>query len=223
MLNGITIAANSLWIVTKLVLPDVIIKNAPSQGTAKVFESTFHKLAHASHFKQVGSSYWIKYINYIITYGPYGNGHGINNGIVAVGEMWGYHMGYFFTLQHFGDENPIIHPVAMENFTPFSRPSNRDIKKRRCNPQLDINCNGNIIEMDGWIPVGIIHNLMDRSADIVRQGFTDNVSDYTLSQIFNALQSDVQSLQAFRNRLLSNNGNRQQAQVKKLFEAYYYN
>lgn len=214
--NGITIAANSLWIVTKLILPDVIIKAAPSQGTAGVFETTFHELAHASHCKQVGSAYWIKYINYIITYGAYGDGHGMNNGVVAVGEMWGYHMGYFLTLQHFGNNNPIVRPVAMENFTPFSRPDNRDIVRPR-------DATNRIFRMEGWIPVGIIHDLMDNNADVVRAGFTDNVSGYTLSQIFGALQANVQTPQAFRNRLLSNNGNWQQTQVNQLFEAYFYN
>ena len=65
------------------------IKAHASQGTDGVFETTFHELAHASHFRKVGNGYWIKYINYIITYGAYGNGRGKNAGYAGVGEMWG--------------------------------------------------------------------------------------------------------------------------------------
>ena len=53
----------------------------------------------ASHFNKVGSAFWAKYVNYIITYGkkythPYGDASCNNAGICGVGEMWGYAMGY---------------------------------------------------------------------------------------------------------------------------------
>lgn len=87
--NGITVAANLLWIMYKYILPDILIRAGSSKGTDGVFSTTFHELAHASHFKKVGSGYWIKYINYIITYGAYGDGHGANSGNCGIGEMWG--------------------------------------------------------------------------------------------------------------------------------------
>ena len=46
---------------------------------------------------------------------------------------------------------------------------------------------------------------------------------FNSQQIFNALQTNVQTVQAFRDRLLINNGNHQQQAVNNLFEAYYYN
>lgn len=87
------IPTSLLWIAIRFVVPDIIIKANASQGTDGVFETTFHELGHASHFKKVGNGYWIKYINYIITYGnsnnPYGDGSGHNSGHAGVGEMWG--------------------------------------------------------------------------------------------------------------------------------------
>ena len=102
---SISVPANALWIVIRLVLPDVIIKANASQGTDGVYENTFHELGHASHFKKVGSRYWIKYINYIITYGAYGDGHGYNAGHVGVGEMWGYYIGARLAEEEFGDDS----------------------------------------------------------------------------------------------------------------------
>ncbi|MCH7403294.1 hypothetical protein ACFOUP_08400 [Belliella kenyensis] len=215
--SGITIAANLLQNITKFIQPDLIIKSAPSLGTASIYSTTFHELAHASHFRQVGSGFWVKYINYIITYGPYGDGSGMNNGVCAVGEMWGFYYGYFLTLQHFGNNNnnPIIRPIGLEDFTPVQKPDNRSIVIHRINNR--------IYRMEGWIPAGLLHDLIDTNADIIRSGFTDNVSGYTISQIFGALRPGVETVQGFRNRLLQNNGNHQQQAVNNLFEAYYYN
>jgi hypothetical protein len=103
----ISIPINAVHLVLRLALPDVIIKANSSQGTKRVFSLTFHELAHASHFKKVGSGYWTKYINYIITYGkingsPYGDGSGYNSGICGVGEMWGNYLSAFFTKTEFG-------------------------------------------------------------------------------------------------------------------------
>ncbi len=99
--NGISLGLNALAIITKFVQPDIII-NINQKQTDRVFETTFHELGHASHFKKVGSSYWIKYINYIITYGSYGDGHGRNSGYCAVGEMWGYYIGARLAEEEFG-------------------------------------------------------------------------------------------------------------------------
>lgn len=100
--TGISVPLNSLWILTRFVLPDIIIKANESQGTDGVFETTFHELGHASHHKKVGSGYWVKYINYIMTYGAYGDGSGYNSGHAGVGEMWGYYIGARLAEEEFG-------------------------------------------------------------------------------------------------------------------------
>lgn len=103
--SAIFIPLNKLWLVLRFVLPDIIIKANASQGTDGVFETTFHELGHASHFKKVGNGYWIKYINYIITYGAYGNGSGYNSGHAGVGEMWGYYIGARLAEEEFNDDS----------------------------------------------------------------------------------------------------------------------
>ena len=89
----------------KFVLPDIIIKANSSQGTATVYKVTFHELAHASHFKKVGNVYWSKYINYIVTYGAYGDGKGHNAGYCGVGEMWGNYIGAYFEKKEYSRTN----------------------------------------------------------------------------------------------------------------------
>ena len=58
--------------------------------------------------------------------------------------------------------------------------------------------------------------------DTARSVLIDNVSGYTTQQCFYALQSDVRTIPAFRNRLLEQNGNNQFANVNDLFFRYGY-
>ncbi|WP_461639900.1 hypothetical protein [Labilibaculum euxinus] len=90
----------------RLCLPDIIVDLHPDNGTKKAFLLVFHELSHASHFKTVGSRYWIKYINYIITYqskaSPYGSGTGANSGYCGVGEMWANFCADYFYRDYYG-------------------------------------------------------------------------------------------------------------------------
>nr|WP_298868851.1 hypothetical protein [uncultured Allomuricauda sp.] len=103
--NGISLSLNTLAHMLKFIQPDLIIRAGASKGTDGVFSVTFHELAHASHFKKVGSGYWIKYINYIITYGAYGNGKGRNAEYCGVGEMWGNYIEWLFLDNEFPSKN----------------------------------------------------------------------------------------------------------------------
>ena len=96
---GYGITATLLNQTLKVVLPDVTIGTKVDDSTKKnyaiIYRAVNHELAHASHFSKVGSSYWAKYVSYIMTYGAYGgNDLGHNAQLCAIGEMWGYSMGY---------------------------------------------------------------------------------------------------------------------------------
>ncbi|KAB7528423.1 hypothetical protein F8C76_11200 [Flagellimonas olearia] len=211
-------AANKKWMLFKFVLPDIVINSNANQGTDKVYETTFHELAHASHFNTVGSRYWIKYINYIITYGVYGDGHGKNSEMVALGEAWGYHMGYYLIIKEFGANNRVLTTSAFENFDPRLKP-NRVGKSR----YSDSYGNRHNIGWTGWIPGGLILDIIDSNKDEIREGCFDKVSGYGLKDVFEALDSDIDSPQKFRNRLLKENNNMDSKDLVDLFTAYYWN
>jgi hypothetical protein len=79
------------------VRPDITLNVGDSH--LNIYRATCHELAHASHFSQVGSSYWVSYISYIIlnwsTKHPslYGDRTIPNSGVCGVGEMWGFYVG----------------------------------------------------------------------------------------------------------------------------------
>lgn len=85
-------------LLVKLFLPDITIGTKGREKFDRIYSATMHELSHASHYVQVGNSYWNKYEEYVIqSYvlqgrEAYGNGDGELAGYCEVGEMWGYFM-----------------------------------------------------------------------------------------------------------------------------------
>lgn len=131
--------------------------------------------------------------------------------------VWGYHVGHLLTIKEFGNNNKELTLSAFENFDPLERPDNIAKSKYR-----DTYGNTNSIGWTGWIPAGIMYDLMDTNIDVIRSGFNDNASGYTIKNLYDALDSGVESPQKFRDRLLNENNNKDAIDVKDLFKAYYW-
>jgi hypothetical protein len=86
------VIVNTLLPLFKTIFPDIVI-GTKNYKYKHIYEVTNHELSHSSHFSQIGSAQWAKYINYIITYGSYGDGTGNQAELCGIGEMWGYAMG----------------------------------------------------------------------------------------------------------------------------------
>jgi hypothetical protein len=72
-----------------------------------------------------------------------------------------------------------------------------------------------------WIPKGLMEDLIDNTPNEVFP-VIDNVSGFTISQLFNALQSDVTSVQQYRARFIQQNPNNQTTNITNLFAQYHY-
>lgn len=197
----------------------------------RVKQLIFHELGHASHFNKVGQDWWNDLV-YAESYeisrfevnganSPYGIGDdGFLSDYISLSESWAEHIGQNITDRIYGlnstavfrqgntyTNNAIIpgssHINYLEDFSPF----------RTFDPFH-------------WIPDGLFYDLIDNRNDQVvanpRVLINDAVFGYTNQQFFNALESDVRSLPAFRQRLLQQNGNSQGTEVTQLFNAYGY-
>lgn len=82
----------------EVFLPDITIGVDGRDSYRDIYSCTCHELAHASHFVKAGTSYWDRYIKYIMTSYvktmgmTYGDGTGDDAGVCEVGEMWAYYM-----------------------------------------------------------------------------------------------------------------------------------
>ncbi len=215
---NISVSSSVVTTILKVFAPDIIIKAASSRGTAKIHEVTFHELTHAGHYNKVGDTFWKKYIAYICTNyingdGTYGDGTGTNAGLCALAEAWAYNMGYYLTIQEFGTGNSVMNKNVFEKFEPKSVGDSDD----------DIGTESTY--WYGWIPAGIMNDLVDSKVDEIRSSrsctYYDNVSGYSYEELFDALDKDVTTPQKFRDRLLSENDDLDEDDVNDLFEAYY--
>lgn len=84
--------------IAKTFLPDITLGLKDYDDFSSVYSQTVHELAHASHFSKVGTSYWDKYILFIMTSfiesggKVYGLGDEKDAGYCEVGEMWAYYI-----------------------------------------------------------------------------------------------------------------------------------
>jgi hypothetical protein len=82
----------------KVFLPDITIGAAGNGEFIDLYSSVMHEMAHASHYAQVGNTWWGRFVTYIIrsyvTEGreAYGSGTSKDAGYCEVGETWGYFM-----------------------------------------------------------------------------------------------------------------------------------
>lgn len=200
--------------------------------SANIKSMAYHELGHTSHFVKAGCNYWQTYRSVItneLLFGnpnsrPYGNGTANNAGVVAVGEMWGNHCEYMFTNRHYGTGGA-FGPFGT-GFTALMQGMDWPNVPGGLNAYLNAieNFNPNFTgDLHRWIPQGLCYDLIDNRNDAFFGGvIIDDVENYTSQQCFNALQYNVTSVLAFKDRLLTQNGNSQQNQVNLLFNGYGY-
>lgn len=193
------------------VAPDITISiDEDATNSQLVYGLVTHECAHASHYMNAGTSFWVDYVNYIINNGAYGTGLQTDNGICILGESWANHIGYKMAIEKYGVANGLSNSSAFESFTPLQRGSSSDY----------MSLNGS--DWEGWIIAGIINDLSDNNVNNIRGTYYDNVSGYTLEMIYDALDDDVEDMQDFKARLLSENSWLDYTDLLNLFQAYYY-
>ena len=231
---------------------DVVIGYAATNGdyncrltSASLKSIAYHELGHASHYVQAGCDYWqayrVRIANELITsFGadPYGDGTETNAGVVALGEMWGNHCEKLFSERHYN--NPlretfsVLQGIYVNDGSPITNYAGINTRRvaglnanfaaiESFNPRIN-QLFGTTVDPHQWIPQGVPSDLMDNRNDFAFNVAlpVDNVAGYIAQQCFNALQGDVRTVPAFRDRLLQQNGNNQAAAVTDLFFRYGY-
>lgn len=201
-------------------------------------ETVYHEMSHASHFSGAGNNWYTDFVNAELAeiirhpsgpFNPYGDGTTDESPIIALGEGWTYHMGHFLIDQQYGLN-------TIDAFEQGFRYRNSDILQGGfVVASTGLNTHINLLEDFSprrtndpfhWIPTGLMHDLMDNRNDLsafpIRVPLDDQVTGYSIGQLFNALNGDITTLQAYRERLLNQNGNNQAAGVNTIFSFYGY-
>jgi hypothetical protein len=188
-------------------------------------ELCFHEFTHAAHYAKVGNTQYGNFIqssineiiaNFNTAFSPYGQGNTGNSPIIALYESWAFHMGHWLTNRKYGT---LSGPFVEQGNTYWNNI-----------PVIGLNSNLNLLEdfdpnrlIDPfrWIPQGLFNDMIDARNEPFLP-VTDEVSNFTNEQFFNALDSDISNLPNFRIRLMLENGNDQIIHVTNLFGQYGY-
>lgn len=98
--------------ILKFFAPDITIGTEGKSEYSEIYSTVCHELAHASHFSQVGTEFWNRYILFIIKAfissggSSYGTGNETDAGYCAVGEMWAYYMESLMYKERYGGNIP---------------------------------------------------------------------------------------------------------------------
>ena len=192
----------------------------------------FHELSHAQHYNKVGNDWWHDFVlseltetadNWNTQFDPYGQGNTVRSPIVALGESWAFHYGRILADRVYGinfSSNQAEQGQTYTNGNPVATLSSHLNLLEDFDP-------GRLNDPFRWIPQGLYYDMIDDRNDLTavvppRVLIDDQVLNYTNLQFFNALDADINSLPAYRVRLLQENGNNQGVQVTDLFAAYGY-
>lgn len=196
-----------------------------------ISEVMFHELSHAQHYNKVGNDWWHDFVLSELTetadnagtqFDPYGQGNTIRSPIIALGESWAYHYGRILADRVYGinfSSDQVEQGQTYTNGFPVGTLSSHLNLLEDFHP-------GRFNDPFRWIPQGVYYDMIDDRNDLIvpfpRVLINDEVLNYTNLQFFNALDADINSLPAYRVRLLQENGNNQGVQVTNLFAAYGY-
>jgi hypothetical protein len=189
--------AVQLWL--EVVAPDISLNlnNEGQVNSDDIRELFYHELAHAQHFSQVGSNYWLKNIGYTILHNGYGDGTDANAGRCSVIESWGFQIGPSAAHLRYGGNNSNIG-------NPFTN-TYRSILERSLAWTTPVSSTG-VLGVP-HIPFAWEWDLQDNNGanpinEIENGLVTDRVTGFTNAQIFSTMTSDMESMTQMKAALL---------------------
>ena len=205
----------SLYLVKQILqrqLPDVLIRYGGDGGaipTRDFKPLVYHELGHTQHYNQVGNSFWIDYIGYIVAHGGYGEKSDSDAGRIAVSEGWGNYIERLFTIDKYQSSTSSqwsnFAAAELENQVPDDNSGVVTVRGRYTH---------------GWLIFGMYHDMTDNGEPTALTGVTDNVNAFTTATVYRGLQSGVVSVRGYQARIQDQTNGLQAPQMEQLVTTY---
>jgi hypothetical protein len=179
--------------------PDVNHGDHGLRPSDQIKDLLYHEYAHSAHWNALNdNNYWIENAFYIAENMGYGDGTANGAGRCGAIEMWGYHMGPFYTDRRYG-----LHHSNTSSSNPQTILETRHIfELERFMPDPTS------IDPDKWIPKGVFLDCIDDNAlnptGVTDGVLSDNVTGYSLSNCLQAISDSPEAVQAVRDILKNN-------------------
>ena len=206
--NILSPAYQAVYRILRGYLPDITIKTGNAERvffSARLMQTAFHELGHASHYVRAGTGYWIDF-SWAILFpnggcGGYGCGTGTDDGNVAVGESWAEFIGTNHALRRY--------PLGQKNSVFFGGLVRFD---RALEEEMWF--------FNDWIPTGIYNDLMDNFNVILEPW--DNVNGATIRQLYLVFNPDVDFICDYQEEFLRLYTNFNRNDVELIFRNHDY-
>jgi hypothetical protein len=198
--------------IVRTFVPDVTMRVQDGsnnlRSSSNIINTFFHEYAHATHYRQVGDSYWSALISAVLANGGYGNKNGFDAGRIAVAEAWGFYVGHTYANQRYG---------SVSNGFSTASLFRDQLENQSASNSIAVSFGSN--NSTGWIPFGALHDMTD-TGEPTFTGISDFVSSYNMTQLFRGFQPNIATVSGLRQEILNRNGNLQASQVNQLITSY---
>ena len=193
------------YAATVAYLPDVFV-GINHKNSDRVKETTFHEVAHASHYTSVGSDYWEDLMWAEIWAGGHGSASSQNADLIALCESWAFHLGFEYTDRFYGSDNSEVRFGDWGVLLESTR-----------NEYLD------------HVPIGLYNDLSDSQTEPVvcydldgqASGVIDDVvSGFSISNMFWILTPAIKSPSDFIDNVKIGQSGQVQLDIDDLFLSY---
>lgn len=160
----------------------------PVHYTSQLTQTIFHELGHASHFKQVGNTWYTKMAlaEMQITDPGYGNADYEDWGKVQVAESWAEFIGTQFARRKYGN-NGFKH---FTNITGVSSFSLFNIDQER-------------VFTENWIPTGFYYDLMDETNSFTNENLDDAIGGSTIHNMYYVFNNNTNDMCTYQWQFLN--------------------
>lgn len=154
----------------------------PQLYNSSLAQTAFHELGHASHFRQVGMSWWIQLAideipDQSVPGNPYGDGSHPDDARISLAESWAEYIGMNFagrrypngSIWHNGGNAVIANLLETEEYFYGGQ----------------------------WMPYGLFHDLNDGANET-----WDNISGATIQQMYNSFQPNIADWCGYLNKFI---------------------
>ncbi len=192
------------------LLPDITLRVTgdyePSDYEPRLAQTVFHELAHASHFRRVNADFWLDLMAAATFHGNdackfYGCGGKTDDGNVQVAESWAEYMGTYNALLRYPNgkkESQYFKSQLLDSRVRFDKALEEE--------EWFAN---------EWIPTGIYNDLKD-TVNTATEPF-DKIGGASIQQMYNVLNSDVDSMCKYQNEFLRLYPRYARADVESIF------
>ena len=195
----------TLAVIVHGMLPDMTFKvsgtSEPTFYSARLAQTAFHELGHASMYRQAGAGWWLDVVSAELFH-QYGQPGYTNWGKVQVAEAWSEFIGTNYALRRYPNGQKFSAMLGLVRF-------DRALEEEDW-----------FAENTGWIPCGAFHDLIDVNNTFIDENTWDKIGGSNIKQMYDVFGSSINNMCRFRDQFIIKYPAYNSTLVRNMFNHY---